>query len=189
MIQVWRMGGEGEAIQATHTLALHTAPVASLRSTLSPNPLKRQFLSAGWDGLIGYWDFDLVHGNSATNHEKSDHNVDDGPRSKKRHKIGGNSSTTGEKATQIHPTLTISGHIGHVSRAIFDNSSSGRTAYSSGLDDHSVRQWDLDAAGQQTAMKQSDKAILDADQMATPNLLVTGNADKTVCLWDMREGV
>lgn len=62
-----------------------------------------------------------------------------------------------------------------------------KKAFSFGLDDHAVREWDLEVGGIESNTKQSDKAIMDADQLASPNLFVTGNADRTVTLFDMRE--
>ena len=186
MIRVWEMPIDGGPGQSTHALALHTAPVASVRSSVSSNATKKQLLSAGWDGLVGYWEFEPALRN--TDKDSIEDDGSDAPRVKKRRTAVARNGTTGDKLTKVHPTLVLSGHTGQVSRALFDKASSGTKAYSVGVDDHSVRHWDLNAAGQQIAMKQSDKAILDADQMADSNLIVTGNADRTVCLWDIREG-
>lgn len=97
------------------------------------------------------------------------------------------------------PVSVLTGHIGNVSRAIFDRTDATK-AYTAGWD-HTVRSWDLSVASE-TAMKvpsplssplphspslqASDKVILDLTQMASQNLLATGSTDRTVCFWDLR---
>jgi ribosome biogenesis protein YTM1 len=187
VIRVWQMGkGKSTAEpRATHALALHTSPVSSVRSLVSTEATsesRKKLISAGWDGLVGYWDFLLSDGDNA---ESGDEDTET-PRLKRRRRANGD-STTGDKITKVRPALVLRGHTGQVSRAILDAGTNGKKAYSFGLDDHAVREWDFESAGMETNTKQSDKAIMDAAQLASPNLLVTGNADRTVTLFDMRE--
>lgn len=186
VIRVWQIPQDGidSEGRATHALALHTAAVSSVRSLASSstsNDSQKKLISAGWDGLVGYWDFLLSQSEDASGDEG-----EEAPRQKRRRRANGD-STTGDKITKVRPALVMRSHQGQVSRALLDVGTDGKKAYSFGLDDHAVREWDLEAAGIETNTKQSDKAIMDADQLASPNLFVTGNGDRTVTLFDMRE--
>ena len=182
--KLWRLPESGEA-SCTHELVMHTAAIASIRSAASNTSDNAQLITAGWDGNVGYWDVDLK-ATASTAPEDSE----DAPRKKRRKEVNGSHAIP---AVRVAPTLVLTGHSGQVSKAIFDrstftdDSSKRKTAYSFGVDDHSVRQWDLDAGGMQTNIKQTDKAILAAEQLASPNLLVTGNADRTITVFDMRD--
>lgn len=186
VIRVWQVGkGDNEEeSRGTHALALHTSPVSSVRSLASASTTsdtQKKLISAGWDGLVGYWDFSISQTEDASGDEG-----EEAPKTKRRRRANGD-STTGDKITKVRPALVLRSHQGQVSRALLDAGTNGKKAYSFGLDDHAVREWDLEAGGTETSTKQSDKAIMDADQLASPNLLVTGNGDRTVTLFDMRE--
>ena len=202
VIRVWSVPAIGSSAEArnTHLLSLHTAAVSSVRSTPSQVEGRRQLVSAGWDGLVGYWDFAL-DASSAENGEGEDEDdaeeaAGQTTRGKKRRK-GANGSAAAAaagKVVKVKPVVALPGHTGHVSRAIFGHPSSAgarvETAYSFGQDDHTVREWDLGTAAQ-AGLKSSDKAILDGCHLAqggaSPALLATGNADRSVCVWDMRD--
>lgn len=183
---MWQVGkGESEEeSRGTHALALHTAPVSSVRALASAsngNTTQKKLISAGWDGLVGYWDFSISQSEDASGDEG-----EEAPRMKRRRRANGD-TTTGDKITKVRPALVMRTHQGQVSRALLDRGTDGKKAYSFGLDDHAVREWDLQSGGVESNTKQSDKAIMDADQLASPNLFVTGNGDRTVTLFDMRE--
>lgn len=190
VIRVWQLpksdsNASEDQAQATHALALHTSSVSSVRCLANSTPSRtgrQQLISAGWDGLVGYWDFAL----SQDSADASDDDETEAPRLKRRRRANGD-STTGGHITKVRPALVMRSHKGQVSRALLDAGSSGKKAYSFGLDDHAVREWDLNMAGAESSTKQSDKSIMDADQLASPNLFVTGNGDRSVTLFDMRE--
>lgn len=186
IVRIWKTSNDSHISKNTHALHLHGSSVASVRSAATPSTSSNiQLITAGWDGLVGYWDFndDIDHRLNGADAEGEDDA--DGPRKRRRRGANGAASAGSDKATRIEPTLVLRGHTGQVSKAVFDRSS--RKAFSFGLDDHSVREWDLDAGGVQIGIKQSDKAIMAAEQLASPNLLVTGNADRTITVFDMRD--
>jgi ribosome biogenesis protein YTM1 len=184
VVRVWQVPTDDPSkAHATHALALHTAPVTSVRAGQASSDGKKTLLTAGQDGLVGYWDFDPSVQDSTNGITEQD---EDMPRSKKRRTAGG-ANTTGEKIVKVHPTLIMSGHIGQVSRAIFDNTSASR-AVSFGQSDHSIRVWDLDMAGQEITSKRSDRAILDGTQLSTEaQIFASANADRSIAVWDLRE--
>ncbi|KAK4046647.1 ribosome biogenesis protein ytm1 [Microbotryomycetes sp. JL201] len=168
--------------QTLYTLHLHNSSVSSVRARQLDSSSARQsphLLTAGWDGLIGLWDLSpgVNESNEPLEAEDGDENGDG--RKKKRRK----QATSQSKAKA--PINVLRGHEGKVSSAIFDHSSA-TTAYSAGWD-HTVRSWDLET-GSETAAKAStcDKVIYSLAQMATPNLLATGTADRQVCFFDLR---
>ncbi|GAA5970483.1 hypothetical protein JCM11641_007322 [Rhodosporidiobolus odoratus] len=161
--------------QTLYTLTLHQAPISSVRSR--PLPLTStapttspHLLTAGWDGLVGLWD--LTPGVN----EGDVPEVEDGDRKKKRRKQE-------TKIVNKSPLTVLQGHVGKVSRAMFDRNDVTK-AYSAGWD-HSVRSWDL-SIGAETSSKTSDKVLLSLTQLAAPNLLATGSTDRLVSLWDLR---
>lgn len=148
-----------------YQLPLHDGPVGSVRA--SGNAV----LTAGWDGLIGYWR--LNDSQAAEQQEDVDA---DRARTKRR-----KTTSEGLKLTPVH---VLQGHTRNVSKAIFDRMDS-KTAYSAGLD-ASVRAWDLET-GAQKNVRNSDKTLLALDQFASANLLVTGSTDRAVSIWDLRQ--
>lgn len=191
-IRLWHIQSEESAAEAysTHSLVLHTAPVSSIRSSHTLQRGQSQLISAGWDGIVGYWEVSLDE-NKANGEANQAEQEADLPRKKRRKGVNG-TSTVAAKVRHVQPTLVLRGHTGQVSKAVFDHSSASsigsRKAFSFGQDDHTVREWDLDAGGVQVSIKTSDKAMLAAEQLASPNLLATGNSDRTVTIFDMRDG-
>jgi len=158
-----------------YTLNLHQAPIASVRSRALPlsgasATASPHLLTAGWDGVVGVWD--LTPGVN-----EGEPTEEGAPKRKRRKQAPG---TVIAKT----PVSVLTGHVGKVSRAIFDRLDAG-IAYSAGWD-HTVRQWDLSVATE-AAAKTSDKVLLALTQMASPNLLATGSTDRLVSFWDLRE--
>lgn len=148
-------------------------------------------ISASWDGLVGYWEID-PNNSVADDQEEEQDEDEDMPRQKKKRRTGGNSLSAASlpKIKKVHPTLIMNGHQGQISRAIFDSTSTTASrAFSFGSDDHTVKSWDLDAAGLEVSSKRApEKALLDGDQLAdNRDLLVTANSDRSISLWDLRD--
>ncbi|KAM0791995.1 hypothetical protein ACM66B_007107 [Microbotryomycetes sp. NB124-2] len=168
------------APETLYTLHLHSSSVSSVRGRAlasSHAQTSPHLVTAGWDGLIGLWD--LTPGvNESDEPVAEDDEIENGDaRRKKRRK------QVATKSKAKAPINVLRGHEGKVSSAIFDHSSA-TTAYSAGWD-HSVRSWDLETGGE-IASKTSDKVIYSLAQMATPNLLATGTADRQICFFDLR---
>lgn len=130
-------------------------------------------MTAGWDGLIGLWD--VTPG--VNDGEAFD--LDNGERRKKRRKQAPG------VAVQKTPMGVLKGHVGKVSRAIFDRVDGATKAHSAGFD-HTVRSWDLTTGAEEASRSSSEKVILALAQMASHNLLATGSFDRTVSFWDLR---
>ena len=113
-----------------YSLALHSAPVSSVRSS------KGKVLSASWDGLVALWTLSEAYKTDA---------VEEGGKKRRKKAPVGEGVTLG--ASQV-----MRGHKDTVSKAIFDRTEEGK-AYSVGQD-HTVRTWDLET-GVQSALRVS----------------------------------
>jgi ribosome biogenesis protein len=116
-------------------------------------------------------------------------------RSKKRRVAPESAATSGEATARGDgtagwrkaPEVILRGHTARVGGGMWDKEEVGRvwsTAW-----DGSVRGWDAEN-GYGDVLKQGpqDRAGLCIDQLSGSGTLITGNMDRTICLWDTREG-
>lgn len=94
---------------------------------------------------------------------------------------------TGEGGWRRAPDAVMRGHTGRVGGLVWDKLDSGKF-WSAGWDG-SVRGWEVQT-GASGVLRQGpfDKSALCVDQWKMNGTLATGNMDRTICLWDTRQG-
>ncbi|RXK36254.1 ribosome biogenesis protein YTM1 [Tremella mesenterica] len=174
--------------QEIYTLMGHTAPISSLTVSKS----SKELISASWDGNLHLYSLpstlEEIHQIPAepTNYL---------PGQKRRKKLGEvrgpveglTDGDIGQAGWRRAPDGMMRGHKGRIGGVVYDKGSEGRV-WSSGWDG-SVRGWEVET-GVCVTLRQgpSDKAALCVDQFGGNGVIVTGNMDRTVCLWDTRQG-
>ncbi len=176
------------------TLYGHTGPISSI----TPSKNFAQVLTASWDTTLHVYSLPTAEKplSSMSSHDLPAEPTSYLPgqnRSKKRRVVP--ESTSGEATARGEgtagwrkaPEVIMRGHTARVGGGMWDKQESGRvwsTAW-----DGSVRGWDAEN-GYGDVVKQGpqDRAGLCIDQLSGSGTLITGNMDRTICLWDTREG-
>ncbi|XP_026691861.2 ribosome biogenesis protein wdr12-like [Ciona intestinalis] len=131
------------------------------------NEKKSIFATGSWDSTIKVWS------SSVTPEEDTQEVINS---SKKKFKSGKKSLTRTAK-------VTLPGHTEVVSALTWLN----ENEICSGSWDHTIRIWDIDTAVEKSHMR-GMKSILSLDYSHLSRLVVTGNTDRHVRLWDPRSG-
>ncbi|CUA72761.1 Ribosome biogenesis protein YTM1 [Laccaria bicolor S238N-H82] [Rhizoctonia solani] len=148
---------------------LHTAPVASVSASSDGKHL----VSAGWDGLIGFW--------STTMPERDEvPEVEEVLGRKKRRKIHDQPSSAVRKG----PAAVLKSHTARVSKAIFNPLDESKRAYSCGWD-NTVRAWDVESGVCINTVTLPDKAHLDL-AISRAGAAYVASADRSVSVIDFR---
>ena len=171
-----------------YTLMGHTGPI----SAIVASPSGSELVSASWDGNLHLYNIPAT--------ENADHQLPAEPTSylpgqKKRRKVGEvrgpieglTDGDVGEGGWRRAPEGIMRGHKGRVGALVWDKEQSGRV-WSGGWDG-SVRAWEVES-GVCDVVRQgpTDKSILTMDQFWGTGTLITGSMDRTVSLWDTKQG-
>lgn len=183
------------------TLHGHSGPISSI----APSRDYAHVLTSSWDTTLNLYALPTASSplESMMQHEVAAEPVSYLPgqnRAKKRRVAPGANGTAdaaasaeataqgeGSAGWRRAPFVTLRGHTARIGGAVWDRSVSGR-AWSAGWDG-SVRGWDAESGvGAEIKQGPGERAGLCIDQWERNGMLVTGNMDRTICLWDTREG-
>lgn len=177
------------------TLHGHTGPISSI----TPSRNYENVLTSSWDTTLNIYSLPTPTKplSSMTSHDLPAEPTSYLPgqnRSKKRRVAPESAATSGEATARGDgtagwrkaPEVILRGHTARVGGGMWDKEEVGRvwsTAW-----DGSVRGWDAEN-GYGDVLKQGpqDRAGLCIDQLSGSGTLITGNMDRTICLWDTRE--
>ncbi|WWC67770.1 ribosome biogenesis protein YTM1 [Kwoniella pini CBS 10737] len=175
-----------------YTLHGHTQPISTIISSKSG----KEIISGSWDGLLNLY--------TLPNSEPNEHQISSEPLNfltgqgnKKKRKLEKenprepieglmDNDSTGEGGWRRIPEINFKGHLGRIGGSVWDKFDQEKI-WSAGWDG-SVRGWDLNT-GINSMIRQGpfDKSALCIDQFTANGTLVTGNMDRTICLWDTRQ--
>ncbi|CAE6409635.1 unnamed protein product [Rhizoctonia solani] len=151
------------------SLHLHTAPVASVTSS----PDGKYLISAGWDGLVGFWSTTIPEQDEVPE-------VEEVLGRRKRRKVNDQPSNAVRKG----PAAVLKSHMARVSKAIFDPLDENKRAYSCGWD-NTIRSWDVESGVCINTVTLPDRAHLDLTISRTSTIYVA-SADRSVSVIDFR---
>lgn len=182
-----------DAPRELYTLHGHTGPVSSVIASSSG----KEIVTGSWDGNINLY---VLPDAEPTEHQVPADPVSylPGQGTKKRRKLEKDQEkapiegltdgdATGEGGWRRAPDAVMRGHAGRVGGLVWDKLDSGKI-WSAGWDG-SVRGWEVET-GAAGVLRQGpfDKSALCVDQWKMNGTLATGNMDRTICLWDTRQG-
>jgi ribosome biogenesis protein YTM1 len=195
---------ENNTAKELYTLMGHAGPISSIAASRNG----RELVSASWDGALNLYS---IPDEVPTEHQVAAEPVSYLPGQKKRRKMneergpieGFNDGDVGNGGWRRTPEGVMRGHKGRIGGVTWDKSDEGRV-WTAGWDG-SVRGWDVETgAGAVVRVSRhrhlpwssanipqqgpSDKSALCIDQWSVNGTLATGSMDRTVCLWDTREG-
>lgn len=202
VIRVWELSPEENDQQVinptssrraatTHVLALHKSPVSTIKASSRASHSGR-LITGDWDGMIGVWDLATEEGDRVVDFDQEELEraaAGEEIRANKRRKKRGPQDGSEARIISKQPIQVIAAHQTKISRAVFSHSDPQKAFSAS--HDHSVKRLDLETGVEDWCkISGPEKCLLDMDECkGREGLLVTGCMDRTVCFWDVREGM
>ncbi|KNC56347.1 ribosome biogenesis protein WDR12 [Thecamonas trahens ATCC 50062] len=149
------------------------------------HPLGMTFITGAWDGKVQVYNASIAAAVEAAASSATAGGDDDDGRPAKRAKSGKAAASLADPAP-LSPLITLEGHTGAVTTALFENFGDGTNALSASWD-HSLRVWDVPSGANATIIA-TETAVLDIGLCSAPSssATLTAHAGPVVRLWDFR---